>query len=83
MEQTSASFKCFQKDSEHREAFKRAAKQSITRASASGLLDTSRASGIIECRRLRSASGLGNADKPTSAGIGSEQRLGLVNHVVG
>lgn len=71
VEHTSASLRCFQKISEQREAFKRAAKQLIARRSASELLNTLRASGIMECRRFSSASGLGNTDKLASAGIGS------------
>ena len=82
VEHTFASLRCCQKVSEQREAFNRAAKQLAARKSASELLITLRASGIIDCRRLRSASGLGNTDKPASAGISSEQRLRSVNHEI-
>lgn len=71
VEHTSASLRCFQKVSEQSEAFNRAAKQLIARKSASEQLKTLRASSIMDCRRLRSASGLGNTDKPASAGTGS------------
>lgn len=71
VEHASASLRYFQKVPEHREAFNKAAKQLIARKSASGLLKTLRASGIMDCRRLRSASGLGKTDKPASVGIGS------------
>lgn len=66
-----ASLKYIQKVSEQREAFNRAAKQLTASKSASGLLYTLRASGIMECRRFRSASGLGIIDKAASAGTGS------------
>lgn len=82
VEHTSASLRCCQKVSEQREAFSRVAKQLIARKSASELLNTLRASGIIDCRRFRSASGLGNTDKPASAGIGSRSQFGSVYYVV-
>lgn len=44
------------------------AKQLIAKCSASELLNTLSASGIMDCRRLRSASGLGNTDNPASLG---------------
>ena len=74
MEHISSSLKCVQKETEQREAFKRAAKQLLARKSASGLLNTLRASGIIDCKRLRSGSGSGKIDKPASVGIGSKKQ---------
>lgn len=71
VEHTSASLRLFQKTSEQEEALRMAAKQLIAKTSASELLITLRASGIIECRRFSSTSGSGNTDKLASAGIGS------------
>ena len=75
VEHISASLRCAQKESEQSEAFKRVAKQLIARKSASELLNTLRASGIMDCRRFISASGLENIDEPASAGMGSKYRL--------
>ena len=79
VEHTSASLKCSQKTVEQEEAFKRAAKQLTARRSASELSNTPRASGIMECRRFRSANGLGNTVEPASIDIGSGQRSRSVN----
>ena len=75
MEHISASLRCVQKESEQSEAFKRVAKQLMARKSASELLNTLRASGIMDCRRFISASGLENIEEPASAGMGSKYQL--------
>ena len=82
VEHTSASLKFFQKIVEQEEAFKMAAKQLTARSSASGLSNTPRASGIMDCRRLRSANGFGNTVEPALADIGSGQRSRSVIWVV-
>lgn len=81
MEHISKSLRCFQNDSDQREAFKSAAKQLMAKKSASELLNTLRASGIMDCRRFRSASGLGNTETPASAGRGSNKWLRSVDYV--
>ena len=81
VEHISKSLRCFQKESEQREAFKSAAKQLMAKNSASGLLSTLRASGIMDCRRFSSASGFGNTETPASAGRGSNKRLLSVDYV--
>ena len=81
VEHISKSLRCFIKESEQREAFKSAAKQLMARNSASVLPNTLRASGIMDCRRFRSASGLGNTEKSTSAARGSNKWLRSVDHV--